>query len=108
MQFHHKKNEKIGKKKAIVVDYVSNLICAKIMLHMIICLVRLTTFPLKCLNFGLLITIFLPKIDWFLHSSRARFFPDGHKTPKLWIKLTNTQAFHWEMSVVNVVLWKGI
>jgi hypothetical protein len=64
----------------------------------------LSKFP----NFGLLITILLPKIDWFQHSVQALFFPDRHKTPKLQINLTNTQAFNWKMSVVNVVLRKGI
>ena len=93
---------------AIVVVYVSNLIPAKIMLHMIISVVRLTSSLSKFLNFGLLIKILPPKIDWFLHSLQAHFFPYRHKAPKLWIKLNNTQAFHWKMSVVNVVLRKGI
>jgi hypothetical protein len=55
-----------------------------------------------------LITILLPKIDWFLHSVQARFSPDRHKTPKLQINLTNTQAFHWKMSGPNGLHRKGI
>jgi hypothetical protein len=82
--------------------------CAKIMLHMIISVVQLTSSLSKFLTFGLLITILLPKIDWFLHSVQAHFFPDRHITPKLQIKLTNTQAFHWKMSGPNGLHRKGI
>jgi hypothetical protein len=90
------------------VGYVSNLSHDNIMLYMIISVVRLTSSLSKFLNFGLLITILPPKIDWFLHSLQAHFFPYRRKAPKLWIKLNNTQAFHWKMSGPNGLHRKGI